>query len=115
MNKIVTDLSSALIINWLAWIWNFDYIIKHVFENRHITTNELSDKFAIEKQIWERDNEKNIDDFIQNDLKLIFVRVNIDRATFNNMKMKNLIENVFFDSSRILDESYFDKFKKIVN
>ena len=54
------------------WIQLFNFIIKYVSGNRHITANDLSHRPKIKK---EDEDEKNINDFINSQLDCIKISI----------------------------------------
>ena len=72
LNHLVNDLSNTLIISWIAWIQFFNFTVKHVPGNRHITADDLSHRPKIKK---EDEDEKNINDFINSQLDCIKISI----------------------------------------
>ena len=61
LNWSVNDLLKAFVMSWIIWIQLFDFIVKHVSENKHTVVNKLSHWLKIKN---EDEKKKNIDDFI---------------------------------------------------
>ena len=68
LNRGRTDLPGALITHWIAWIQLFDFDVKHVAGKKHTTADGLSRKPVTEEDIRERENEQDIEDFIDMEL-----------------------------------------------
>ena len=45
-NHSVADLYKTLMIYWLTWIRLFNFNARHIFDKRHITTDELFRRFC---------------------------------------------------------------------
>ncbi|RVD90130.1 uncharacterized protein DFL_001106 [Arthrobotrys flagrans] len=76
LNMPSTDLSGALVTRWLAWIWLFDFEVKHVPGKKHTAADGLSRRPATQEEIAEADNEEDIDDFIDAQLNNISLEIN---------------------------------------
>ena len=68
LNRGGTDLPGALITRWIAWIQLFDFDVKHVAGKKHTAADGLSRKPVTEEDIRERENEQDIEDFIDMEL-----------------------------------------------
>ena len=78
-NRFVANFSKILIIHWLTWIKFFDFDVKHVFEKKHIVVDNFSRQFRGFSNDIDETYEKNIDDFINEQLNCVrvcFVSVN---------------------------------------
>ena len=80
-NRSAANLSEILIIRWLTWIRLFDFDVKHVLDKKHTIADDLS------RQLWNLSNdidevhEKNIDDFIDEQLNCVRVcSVNVNET-----------------------------------
>ena len=71
LNRSAADLSEILMIYWLAWICLFNFNVRHVFDKRHITTDELSRKSHEFSNDINKVHEKNIDNFINDQLNCV--------------------------------------------
>ena len=63
-NRFAANLSEALITRWLTWIKLFDFDVKHVFDKKHTTVDDLSRRLRDFSNDIDKTHEKNIDDFI---------------------------------------------------
>ena len=90
----MNDLSEALVTDWIAWIQLFDFIVKHVSENKHIAADELSCWLKIENK---NKKEKHINNFINFQLNIVRIL---------NLKLNKLKDNVF-------ESEYFFKHQQI--
>ena len=99
-NRSAVDLSEALVIRWLAWIRLFDFDVRHVLDKRHTATDELSRRSRELSNDIDEVHEKNIDDFINDQLNC--VRVCSMRVNEN-------------DDEQFLKNEYFEKFQRIVH
>ena len=72
-NHFTADFSEILIIHWLTWIRLFNFNVRHIFDKRHITTNELFRRFYEFSNNINKVHEKNIDDFIDDQLNCVRV------------------------------------------
>ena len=70
-NRSTADLSEILIIYWLAWIHLFDFNVRYVFDKKYIATDELSRRFYEFLNDIDEVYEKNIDDFIDDQLNCV--------------------------------------------
>ena len=94
-NRSTVDLSETLMIRWLTWICLFDFNVRHVLDKRHIATDELFRKLCEFLNDIDKVHEKNINDFIDDQLNCVQIcsmRVN---------------EN---DDEQFLKNEYFKKF-----
>ena len=96
-NRFKIDLSNVFIIKWIAWIWLFDFKVKHIQEKKHTTIDELFKRSVIDEKIKQQTNEFDIDDWIDVDLNFI-------RTYSILMKIKPVL---------IKNENYNQKSKKI--
>ena len=88
-NRSAADLSEALIICWLTWIRLFDFDVWHVLDKRHIATDELSRKSCELLNDIDEVHEKNINDFIDDQLNCVgicsmWVNENDDEQSLKN-------------------------------
>ena len=99
LNRSAVNLFKILMIRWLTWICLFDFDVRHVFDKRHTATDELSRRSC---ELWNNINkvhEKNIDNFINNQLNC--VRVCSMRVNKN-------------DDEQSLKNEYSEKFQRII-
>ena len=73
LNRSAVDFSEILMICWLAWIRLFDFNVRHVFDKRHTAADELSRRFREFSNDIDEIHEKNIDDFIDDQLNCMRV------------------------------------------
>lgn len=73
LNKAVTDLFEALMIQWLIWIKLFDFEMRHIDERIHTTLDELFKRLKIEIDEKEERTRMNIDEWIVGELNVIEV------------------------------------------
>ncbi len=99
MKRFNINLSDAFVIRWLVWIRLFDFEIRHVFDIKHIATDDFFKK-----------------SFFSNDLKKIAEKkILTTESTLNWIVcacflFRLLKKNFFF----ILISEYFEKSQKIV-
>lgn len=72
LNRSATDLPGSLVVRWLAWIRMFDFEVKHVPGKTHTVADGLSRKPPGPSDIWERDNEEDIDDWVDKQLNCVY-------------------------------------------
>ena len=72
LERAVTDLSKALIMQWIVWIQLFDFEIKHVSESRHTAADEFSRWLKVENEM---NDMKNIDKFINSELNVVKILI----------------------------------------
>ena len=78
-NRFAVDLFEILMTRWLTWIRLFDFDVRHVSDKRHTATDELSRRSSELSDDIDEVHEKNIDDFIDDQLncvRICSVRVN---------------------------------------
>ena len=100
LNRSAVDLSEILMTRWLTWIRLFDFNVRHVLDKKHIATDELFRKSCELSNDIDEVHEKNIDDFINDQLNC--VRVCSMRVNEN-------------DDEQFLKNEYFEKFQRIVH
>ena len=71
LNCSVADLLEILMIRWLAWIRLFNFNVRHVLDKKHIAADELSRKLRESSNDIDEVHEKNIDNFIDDQLNCI--------------------------------------------
>ncbi len=98
LNKSASDLSEALMIQWLAWIRLFNFNVHHVFNCKHNTLNELSRRLRESSDDEDETHKKDINDFINAQLNFIHL------CSVNIVVEENML---------ILKDSYSEYFKKI--
>ena len=64
LNHSVANLLKILIIHWLTWIKFFNFDVKHIFEKKHITVDDLFRRFQDFLNDINEIYEKDIDEFI---------------------------------------------------
>ena len=99
LNRSAADLSEILMTRWLAWIRLFDFDVRHVFDKRHTVADELSRRSRELSNNIDEVHEKNIDDFIDDQLNC--VRICSMRVNEN-------------DDEQSLKNEYSEKFQKII-
>jgi hypothetical protein len=72
LNRTATDLPGALVTRWIAWIQLFDFDVKHVPGTSNSAADALSRRPPTKEDLHERDQEQNIDDFV--DTEVLFLR-----------------------------------------
>jgi hypothetical protein len=80
LNWFDINLFDAFVIRWLVWIRFFDFEIRHVFDIKHIATNDLSKKSLFSNNLKKIAEKKNIDDWINaqlNCVRVFFVSVRL--------------------------------------
>ncbi len=98
LNWSASDLSEALMTQWLAWICLFNFDVHHIFNRKHNAFNELSRKLRESSDDEDETYEKDINDFI--DAQLNFIHLcSVSIVVEENMS--------------ILKDSYSEHFKKI--
>jgi hypothetical protein len=65
LNWLSTNLSSAFITRWIAWIRLFDFNVHHVSEAKHTAIDDLFKKSTLSADITEIEVEENINDWIK--------------------------------------------------
>ncbi len=98
LNQSASNLSEALMIWWLAWIYLFDFDVHHVLNHKHNALNELSRRFKESSDDEDEIYEKDINDFI--DAQLNFIHL---------CSVNMIVE----EDMSILKDSYSEYFKKI--
>ena len=94
-NRSAADLFKVLMIRWLTWIHVFDFDVRHVFHKRHIAIDKLFRRSREPSNDIDEIYEKNIDDFINDQLNC--VRICSMRVNKN-------------DDEQFLKNKYFEKF-----
>ena len=94
-NHSAADFSEVLIIRWFTWIRLFDFNVRHVLDKRHIAADELFRRSREFLNDIDEVHEKNIDDFIDDQLNC--VRVCSVRINENNdeQSLKNKYSEKF--------------------
>ena len=96
LNRSAANFLKILIIRWLTWIKFFDFDMKHVFNKKHIIANDFSQQFWNFLNDIDEIHEKNIDDFIDEQLNCVRVCfVNV-----NEVKKKLLLKKNYFEKSQ---------------
>ena len=98
LNRSAVDLSEILMTRWLTWIRLFDFNVRHVLDKKHIATDELFRKSCELSNDIDEVHEKNIDDFIDDQLNC--VRICSMRVNEN-------------DDEQFLKNQYSEKFQRI--
>ena len=78
-NRSAADLSEALMTRWLTWIRLFNFNVRHVFDKKHTAADELSRRPREPSNDIDEVHEKNINDFINDQLnyvRICSVRIN---------------------------------------
>ena len=99
-NRSTADLFKVLMTRWLIWIYLFDFDVRHVFDKRYTATDEFSRRSYESSNDIDEVHEKNIDNFIDDQLncmRIYSVQVN---------------EN---DNKQLLKNEYSEKFQKITH
>ena len=99
-NRSAVDLFKILMIRWLTWICLFNFNVRHVLDKRHIATDELSRRLREFSNDIDEVHEKNIDDFINDQLNC--VRICSMRINEN-------------DNKQFLKNEYSEKFQRIAH
>ena len=71
LNRSAVDLSEVLMIRWLIWIRLFNFNVRHVFDKRHTAADELSRRSCESSNDIDEVHEKNINDFIDDQLNCV--------------------------------------------
>ena len=99
-NCSAANLSEGLIICWLIWIHLFDFNVRYIFDKKHIAADEFFRRSCELSNDINEVHEKNIDDFIDNQLncvRICSIQVN-----------KN-------DDEQFLKNEYSEKFQRIIH
>ena len=97
-NRSAVNFSKILIIRWLIWIKFFDFDVKYVFDKKHTTADDFFRRFRNFLNDIDEIHEKNIDDFINEQLNCVHVCfVNVNEIE----KKLSLKKNYFEKSQRI--------------
>jgi len=64
LNQSATDLPGALVTRWIAYIWLFDFEVRHVPRTKHTAADGLSRRPRTESDDIDKANEVDIEDFI---------------------------------------------------
>ena len=97
-NRFAANFSKVLIIRWLIWIKLFDFDVKHVFDKKHTIANDLSRRFWNSSNDIDKIYEKDIDNFINEQLNCVCVCfVSVNEAE----KKLSLKKNYFEKSQKI--------------
>ena len=95
LNRFIANLSKILIIRWLTWIKLFAFNIKHVFNKKYTIVDDLFQQFWSFSNDINKIYEKNIDDFIDEQLNCVCVYfVNV-----NEIEEKLLLKKNYFEKS----------------
>ena len=100
LNHSVVDFSETLMTRWLIWIRLFEFDVRHVFGKRHTATDELFRRSRESSNNIDKVYEKNIDDFINDQLNC--VRVCSMRINEN-------------DDEQFLKNEYSEKSQRIIH
>ena len=95
-NRFAANLSEILIIRWLTWIKFFDFDVKHVFEKKHIVADNFSQRFRNSLNDIDEIHEKDIDEFINEQLNCVRVCFVI----VNEIEKKLLLKRSYFEKSQ---------------
>ena len=101
LNQAATDLSEALVTQWMMWIRLFNFSIKYVSERKHSAVNDFSQK---SENLLSNEEADTVNDFI--DLQLnsiqiysIFIKELEESAVLkNNYSEKSIRITVFLIS-----------------
>ena len=88
-NHSAANFFKILMIRWLIWIRLFDFNVRHVLDKKHTAADELSRRLRELSNNIDEVHEKNIDDFIDDQLncvRICSVRVN---ENDNEQSLKN--------------------------
>ena len=119
LNRLGTDLSRALVTQWIAWIQLFDFEAWHIPCQKHTAADGLSRRSPTTADIAEAKAKKDIDDFILAELNSLRVSL----ISFNE-PAPILVNHYFDDSQKIatylttlhqppeMDTKEFNVFKK---
>ena len=70
-NRFAADLSETLIIRWLTWIRLFNFNVQYVLNKKYTAADELFWKSRESLNNIDEIYEKNIDDFIDDQLNCV--------------------------------------------
>ncbi len=73
LNQSISNLLRSLVTRQLAWIYLFDFKVKHVPGTRHTTTNRLSYRLQTVSDTLDEENEVDINNFINAELYCAYV------------------------------------------
>ena len=99
-NRFAADFFKTLMIRWLTWICLFNFDVRHVLDKRYTATDELFRRSRKLSNDIDEVHEKNIDDFINDQLNC--VRICSMRVNEN-------------DDEQSLKNEYSEKFQRIVH
>lgn len=103
LNRSATDLPGALVTQWIAWIRLFDFEIKHIDGKKNQAADALSRRRPTEDDLQEREDEEDIDDWIDAQLSALRVcPVRIDEGADED-----------YEGGRVLLEEYSDEYEHI--
>ena len=92
-NCSAADFLKILITRWLIWIKLFDFNVKHILNKKHIIANNLSWQFRDFLNDINEVHEKNIDNFIDEQLNCVRVcSVNVNKIKKKLSLKKNYSE-----------------------
>ena len=94
-NRFVVNFSEILLIYWLIWIRLFNFNIWHILDKRHTAADELFRRLYKLLNNIDKVHEKNINDFIDDQLNCVWIC---------SMQVN---EN---DNEQFLKNEYFEKF-----
>ena len=63
LNWPVMDLSGSVVVRWIAWIYLFNFDVRHILETKNTMTDGLSRQLATEKDMKKVEN-NNINKFL---------------------------------------------------
>ena len=93
-NRFVANFSKVLIIRWLTRIKFFDFDMKHIFDKKHTIVDNFSWRFRNFSNDIDEIHEKNIDDFIDEQLNYVHVCfVNVSKIKKKLSLKKNISRN----------------------
>jgi hypothetical protein len=70
LNRSATDLPGSLMTRWLAWIFLWDFEVRHVPGKKNVAADRLSRRPPNEGQGYPLEPEDNLEEYIDNCLDL---------------------------------------------
>jgi hypothetical protein len=94
LNRSSTNLSSALITRWIAWIRFFDFDVRHVSEAKHTAIDDLFRKLSSSANIAEIEAEEDINDWIEAQMNCVRIYSITDAKSLLEISYSEKSQNI---------------------